>query len=81
MAQVKPMKGMATYADYEDADSWRIGEMKTIIEAYGGTVVGESGGEEDNEYRIAFRFAIVDEYNRIEASGAEVGWEVEWVRR
>ena len=73
----KPMRGIVTYADYEDADVGRIGAMKAIITANGGVVTGESGGEEDNEYTLIFRFAVLDEYNRIEALGADEGWEVE----
>jgi len=73
----KPMRGVATYPDYEDADTGRVDAMKAVIAANGGTVTGEAGGEDDNEYRIGFRFAVLDEFNRIEAQGADAGWEVE----
>ena len=73
----KPMKATATYADYEDADAGRVDEMKAIIAANGGEVVFETGGEAENEYVIGFRHAVLDEYNRIEALGADAGWELE----
>lgn len=73
----KTIRALAMYADYEDADCGRIGEMKAAIAAGGGTVAGEAGGEDANEYRIAFRCATDAEFGRIAAAGADAGWEVE----
>ena len=73
----KPMKATATYPDYEDADIGLVRSMRATIRANGGEIVVESGGEADNEYVIGFRYAVLDEFNRIEAQGAEAGWEVE----
>lgn len=75
--KLKPMRARATYPDYEDADVGRVGAMKTVIAANGGQLTGEAGGEEDNEYTLVFRYATLDEFNRIEALGADEGWEVE----
>ena len=76
MAQ-NTIRATATYADFEDADYGRIDEMKAAITANGGTVTGEAGGEDDNEYRIAFRCATDEEFGRIAAAGEDEGWEVE----
>lgn len=73
----KTIRATATYADYEDADYGRIGEMKAAITSNGGTVTGEAGGEEDNEYTIVFRVADMNAYNLIAAAGEDAGWEVE----
>ena len=73
---VKPMRAVATYPDYEDADIGRVRVMREIITANGGDIVAEAGGDGDNEYLIAFRYSILDEYNRIEALGADEGWEL-----
>ena len=72
----KPMLALASYADYEDADSERVDAMKAVIAANGGTVAGEAGGEDAGEYRIAFRCSTPGEFSRIEALGADEGWEV-----
>lgn len=76
MAQ-NTIRATATYADYEDADYGRIDEMKAAITSNGGTVTGEAGGEEDNEYRIGFRCATDEEFGRIAAAGEDAGWEIE----
>lgn len=73
----RPMKATATYPDYEDADIGSVRSMRATITANGGEIVCEAGGEADNEYVIGFRFAVLDEFNRIEAQGTEAGWEVE----
>ena len=34
-----------TYADYEDADSSRVDEVKGIVAKHGGTIIGERASE------------------------------------
>ena len=65
-----------TYADYEDADSSRVDEVKGIVAKHGGTVTGERASEEDNEATV---FARIPEANieAFRAEAEEAGWELE----
>ena len=64
-----------TYADYEDADSSRVDEVKGIVAKYGGTVIGERASEEDNEATVV---AQIPEANieGLRADAEEAGWEL-----
>ena len=65
-----------TYADYEDADSSRVAEVKGIVAKYGGTVIGERASEEDNEAIVVAR---IPEANVavLQTATEEAGWELE----
>ena len=65
-----------TYADYEDADSSRVDEVKGIVTKHGGTVIGERASEEDNEAIVVAR---IPEANVavLQTATEEAGWELE----
>ena len=64
-----------TYADYEDADSSRVDEVKDLVTKHEGTVIGECASEEDNEATVVARIPDTNiEPLRLEAE--EAGWEL-----
>ena len=67
-ATPKARIGYATYPDYEEADSARVDEMKTLVEASGGVVrrVIASAGIPKNKAES------------FEAQAEDNGWSVEW---
>ena len=64
-----------TYADYEDADSSRVDEVKGIVAKHGGTVIGERASEEDNEATVVARIPEAN-IEGLRAEAEEAGWEL-----
>ena len=65
-----------TYADYEDADSSRVDEVKGIVTKHGGTVIGERASEEDNEATVVARIPVAN-VEALRTAAEEAGWELQ----
>ena len=64
----------AVLGDYEDPDYMYVDAMEAKISRLGGEVIGEKGGEEDNEFRVYFK-CDGDVLEKIKSSASEM-WEV-----
>ena len=65
-----------TYADYEDADSSRVDEVKGLVTKHGGTVIGERASEEDNEATVVARIPVAN-VEALRTAAEEAGWELQ----
>ena len=76
----EPWRGIATYSDYEDADSERVAEMQAAIRRAGGDVIKTIANEEDGEAQISFKLTD-DGYSgdKVQTFADENGWEVRWL--
>ena len=77
-ATPKVRSGYATYPDYEEADSARVDEMKTLVEASGGVVRRVIASEEDAQALVLFAGIQQDKAESLKAQAEENGWSVEW---
>lgn len=80
MAEATPKvrSGYATYPDYEEADSARVDEMKTLVEASGGVVRRVIASEEDAQALVLFAGIPQDKAEPFKAQAEDNGWSVEW---
>ena len=79
MAEATPKvrSGYATYPDYEEADSARVDEMKTLVEASGGVVRRVIASEEDAQALVLFAGIQQDKAESFKAQAEDNGWSVE----
>ena len=77
-ATQKVRRGYATYPDYEEADSARVDEIKTIVEASGGVVRRVIASEEDAQALVSFAGIPQDKAESFKAQAEDNGWSVEW---
>ena len=77
-ATPKVRSGYATYPDYEEADSARVDEMKTLVEASGGVVRRVIASEEDAQALVLFAGIQQDKAEALKAQAEDNGWSVEW---
>ena len=76
-ATPKVRSGYATYPDYEEADSARVDEMKTLVEASGGVVRRVIASEEDAQALVLFAGIQQDKAESFKAQAEDNGWSVE----
>ena len=77
-ATPKVRSGYATYPDYEEADSARVDEMKTLVEASGGVVRRVIASEEDAQALVLFAGIPQGKAESFKAQAEDNGWSVEW---
>ena len=77
-ATPKVRSGYATYPDYEEADSSRVDEIKTLVEASGGVVRRVIASEEDAQALVSFAGIPQDRAESFKAQAEDNGWSVEW---
>ena len=80
MAEATPKvrSGYATYPDYEEADSARVDEMKTLVEASGGVVRRVIASEEDAQALVSFAGIPQDKAGGFQKEAECNGWEIDW---
>ena len=76
-ATPKVRSGYATYPDYEEADSARVDEMKTLVEASGGVVRRFIASEEDAQALVLFAGIQQDKAESFKAQAEDNGWSIE----
>ena len=74
----KVRSGYATYPDYEEVDSERVDEMKTLVEASGGVVRRVIASEEDAQALVSFAGIPQDKVDGFAKEAEDNGWSVEW---
>ena len=77
-ATPKVRSGYATYPDYEEADSARVDEMKTLVEASGGVVRRVIASEEDAQALVLFAGIQQDKAASFKAQAEDNGGSLEW---
>ena len=77
-ATPKVRSGYATYPDYEEADSSRVDEIKTLVEASGGVVRRVIASEEDAQALVSFAGIPQDKADGFSKEAEDNGWSVEW---
>ena len=77
-ATPKVRSGYATYPDYEEADSAKVDEMKTLVEASGGVVRRVIASEEDAQALVSFAGIPQDKVDGFAKEAEDNGWSVEW---
>lgn len=77
-ATPKVRSGCATYPDYEEADSARVDEIRTIVEASGGVVRRVIASEEDAQALVSFAGIPQDKAESFKAQAEDNGWSIEW---
>ena len=80
MAEATPKvrSGYATYPDYEEADSAKVDEMKTLVEASGGVVRRVIASEEDAQALVSFAGIPQDKASGFQKEAECNGWEIDW---
>ena len=77
-ATPKVRSGYATYPDYEKADSARVDEMKTLVEASGGVVRRFTATFCFERSVVWFAGIPQDKAESFKAQAEDNGWSVEW---